>query len=678
MADFLEHTKRLHKILNEIDYQPEWRNESDLCYQYYDGNQLSNTLIETLRRRNLPVLTTNLIAPTINGVLGMEARSRTDWFVQADDDEFTDVAEGLNLRVNEALRIADANRACSDAYKDQIVAGIGFVEVKRNKDPLGAKYSINRISRNEISWDWSADTPSKGRWMLRSRWVDKDEVKEYFPKHKEIIDNSINSWADFDTNAWASGGEPMSRAYSEYQYSTREEHEWLLPHRDMVRVYELYYRVFDTGIVMTDELGNAALFDENNPIHIALINSGRVKVQRRPVPRLRLSWYIGIHHVADMASPHPHNYFPYIPFIGIQEDKTHVPYGLVRSMLSPQDEVNFRRIRLTADLNHKRIIMDEDASNMSDERLQDEVHRQDGIVKLNPMARRQGGGMFKVETDQGIAAQQFQVMQDAKMLIQDVAGVYNAFLGKEGGAQSGVAINSLVEQGATTLADINDNYRYARKMVGELVLAFEVEELKGKENVSIFIPQDLGQKAKEVVLNERNEETGEINNAVAQAKTQVVLGEIQQSPGYRAQVTKMLLDFIGKLPEEVQLACMDMVIETVDLPSDKKARLMAAFKEVLGEQDVENMDEEERAQFEEQQAQEQQKQQMIEEAQMTSIQLELEEMKAKIQKLVAEAELTGTKVGTEEARAQAYAARAHRDINSEDETPPPLPEGSIY
>src|SRR5690606_19724168 len=295
-------------------------------------------------------------------------------------------------------------------------------------------------------------------------------------------------------------GDLLSRAYDEYQYSTRNETEWLLPHRDMVKVYELYYRVWEQGIIIKDERGNAAQFDENNKFHIALINTGKVQIEKRSIPKLRLSWHIGPHHVHDGPSPHPHNHYPYVPFFGVQEDKTKRPYGLVRAMLSPQDEINFRRIKLTGDLNYKRIIMDEDASNMSDEQLQDEVHRSDGVIKLNPAARRKGGGLFRVETDQGIAQQQFQVMQDAKTLIQDVAGVYNAFLGKEGGAKSGVAINSLVEQGATTLAGSGADLRIARPTGSDLVGAADATELRGQRNVSIVVPQQPGHEPQENVV----------------------------------------------------------------------------------------------------------------------------------------------------------------------------------
>jgi hypothetical protein len=661
----LSHVRRLNKILNEIDYQPEWRNEADRCHQYFDGKQLDPQLIQRLKDRGQPVLTTNLIAPAINGVLGMEARSRTGWFIRADDNEFEDVAEGLNVRVAEGLRMAKADKACSDAYLGQIVGGIGWVEVKKNKDPLGAKYRIGYIHRDEIDWDWKADN-----WLLRKRWIDIEEAVAAFPKYKSIIEGAAGEWANFDTSAFKPIGTLLSNAYDEYQYSTREETEWLNPARDMIKIYELYYRVWESEIIMRSEDGRAIVYNPENNVHVAMVASGKVEVERRAVPKLRLSWFAGPHYLVDMPSPHPHNHYPYIPFFGSREDKIRIPYGLVRPMLSPQDEINFRRIKLTAQLNYKRIVMDDDATAMSDEALIDEVHASDGIVKLNPMAKREGGARFSVETDQGIAQQQFTIMQEAKTLIQDVAGIYNAFLGKDGGAQSGVAINSLVEQGATTLADINDNYREARQMVGELIMAHEVEELKEKRNVRVVVPgKKIGEKEREVILNQEGE-AGELTNAISHAKTQVVLGEIQQSPGYRAQVTQMLMDFLSKLPQELQLGSMDIIIEQIDLPQDIKERLMKAYEKLSGNVNPDDLSEEEAAAMQAEQEKQQQKQEAVEQIEMKSMQLQLQELQEKINKLATDSGLTTAKTGTEQVKAAQMAQEMKRNAAS----PPPLPE----
>jgi hypothetical protein len=667
MESNIKHSMRLNRILQERDYQPEWRGMASRCHQYYDGNQLAPEVIEALKSKKMPILITNLIQPAINGVLGMEARSRTDWFVQADDDEFKDVAEGLNVRVNEGLRTGKANNACAESYKAQIVGGIGWAEVKKNKDPLASKYLIQPVHRNEISFDWrTRNDLSNCRWLLRERWVDKDEAKSAFRNKADIIDQSLGMWSSYDMNESAVKGDVLSQAYREYQYSTRDEKEWLLPHRDMVKVYELYYRVWKDGVVLRTEDGRAVVFDENNPMHVALVNSGRVNISRSPIPSLRLSWYIGPHFVTDMESPHPRNMFPYVPFIGAREDETGIPYGLARPMLSPQDEINFRRIRLTGDLNYKRITMDDDATSMTDNDLRQQAHQADGIIKLNGLsAKRKDGPLFKVESDQGISGQQFQVMQEAKTLIQDVAGIYDSFLGKEGGAKSGVAINSLVEQGATTLAEINDNYHMSRQMIGELVLAHEVEELTEKRNVSVMVPGKLGKGAKQVVLNQQEGEEGEVSNAIAHAKTQVVLGEVQQSAGYRAQVSQMLMDFISKLPGEFQAAGLGLVVEQLDIPEEKRVDLMKLVQKVTGDVDPETMTPEEQ----EGMAKQQQEQEMLKDIHMKDIQLKLEELIGKINKTEAEAKLTEAKTETEKVKQQEMIA----DIQRESETPPPLP-----
>lgn len=657
----LSHTRRLNKILNEIDYQPEWRGEADRCHQYFDGKQLDPRLIQTLKERRQPVLTTNLIAPAINGVLGMEARSRTGWFIRADDNEFEDVAEALNVRVSEALRMAKADKACSDGYLGQIVGGIGWVEVKKNKDPLGSKYRIGCIHRDEIDWDWKADN-----WLLRKRWIDVEEAVASFPKFKSIIEGAAGEWSNFDSSAFKPVGDLLSNAYDEYQYSTRDETEWLNPARDMIKIYELYYRVWESEIIMRSEDGRAIVYNPDNTVHVAMVASGKVEVERRSVPKLRLSWYAGPHHLIDMPSPHPHNHYPYIPFFGSREDKIKIPYGLVRPMLSPQDEINFRRIKLTSQLNYKRIVMDDDATRMSDEAVIDEVHASDGIVKLNPNAKRDGGARFTVETDQGIAQQQFQVMQESKTLIQDVGGIYNAFLGKEGGAQSGIAINSLVEQGATTLADINDNYREARQMVGELVMAHEVEELKEKRNVRVIVPgKKIGEKEREVFINQEGE-AGELTNAITQARTQVVLGEIQQSPGYRAQVTQMLMDFLGKLPQELQIGSMDIIIEQIDLPQDIKERLMKAYAKLSGNANPDDMSDEEKAAAKVQQD----KQEAAEQIEMETMKLRLQELQEKLGNLAADTDLTTAKAGTEKVKA----AQMVDELQRSSAVPPPLPD----
>jgi len=119
------------KICRDIRDQPKWRADSDTDCDYYDGAQTSAEVIERLKMAGIPPQDSNLIKPTINAVLGLEARSRTDYRVTADDESQAEIAEGLSAKIKEAETESRADRAMSDAYSSMIRAGIGWVEISR-------------------------------------------------------------------------------------------------------------------------------------------------------------------------------------------------------------------------------------------------------------------------------------------------------------------------------------------------------------------------------------------------------------------------------------------------------------------------------------------------------------------------------------------------------------------
>ena len=121
IPDDLENTAlpraQVEMFLREIKHQPHWRREADRAADYYDGNQLSPETVERLKDRGQPPLIANLIKPTIDTVLGMEAKTRTDWRVRPEDDEECDdeLAEALSLKLKHAEIESRADRAVSDA-----------------------------------------------------------------------------------------------------------------------------------------------------------------------------------------------------------------------------------------------------------------------------------------------------------------------------------------------------------------------------------------------------------------------------------------------------------------------------------------------------------------------------------------------------------------------------------
>ncbi|HIF9110508.1 TPA: portal protein, partial [Photobacterium damselae] len=182
--------------MSDIDAQPDWRTAANMACAYYDNDQLPPNVVETLKKRNQPITVHNLIAPAIDGVLGMEAKTRTDLLVQSDDpdDETDELAEAINAEFADVCRLSRLDKARSDAYASQLKAGVGFIEVYRNPDAFAVKYKIKHVLRDEVFWDWLSTEPdwSDARWVMRRRWIDVDELKTLMPSKADIIEQAAN------------------------------------------------------------------------------------------------------------------------------------------------------------------------------------------------------------------------------------------------------------------------------------------------------------------------------------------------------------------------------------------------------------------------------------------------------------------------------------------------------
>lgn len=624
--------ERLMDISSDIDHQPDWRTNANTACAYYDGDQLAPEVVAKLRERGQPLTQHNLIAPTIDGVLGMEAKTRTDLMVIADDpnEEMEVMAEAVNAEFADACRLSGLNKARSDAYAEQIKAGLSWVEVRRNSDPFDNKFKVSTVHRNEVFWDWfsrEADL-SDCRWLMRKRWLDVDEVKGTFPDKSQIIDYSLNEWKGFVDTELAAGQESdLMSAYEEYQSWSRESTEWVSSNRKRVLLQVIYYRTFQRLPILQLSNGRVVEYDKNNVMHAVAVATDRVQVTMARVSRIRESWFVGPHFIIDRPCTAPQGMFPLIPFWGYRKDKTGAPYGLACRAIPAQDEVNFRRIKLTWLLQAKRVIKDADATNMTDKQLAEEIERPDGVINLNPNRANKttAADALNIQQDFQVAQQQFQVMQESMKLIQDGLGVYSAFLGQDSNASSGVAISNLVEQGATTLAEINDNYQFACQQVGQLLLCYLLEELTKRRNYPVVINRDDPRKRKEVVLNAA-EEAGRMNNDVSRLRAHIALAPIQQTPAYKSQLAQRLSEVITGLPPQIQVSVLDMWVELLDLPN--KQEFVERLRGALGtpKSPDEMTPEEQQAAQQEQQLQQQQQE------------LAMREIAGKVAKLEAEAQ----------------------------------------
>lgn len=653
----------LDRFLSDIDQQPAWRYRADKEVEYYDGNQLSSDDLAKLEERGLPPVVVNLVAPTINVILGLEAKTRTDWLIRPEDEPSRDVAEALNAKLKEASTKTKANRACGDAYGKQVKMGIGWVEVSRHWNPFAYKYRVKSVDHREIWWDWRAKEPdlSDARYLVRRKWYDVDVVKSMFPKHADLIQLAGTGWASWDPTNYT----PHQEFAQDNQYERDwgwDEAEWRDTYRERVCLYEVWYRTFERGHVLYLPDGRVVEYDKKNAMHVAAVLSGRVKTKEAVLPRMRRSWWMGPHRIVDEPSPLPHDGFPYVPFWGYREDKTGIPYGMIRNMLPLQDEVNRRRAKMLWQLSARRTIVEEDAVIDHDAVMQ-EVGRADAYIKLNKDRQNKASKGIWVEDDTGLNAQQFSVYQDSKQGMQDVSGVYQEMLGKQGDADSGIAIQTLIEQGTTSLAEINDNYRDGKQQVGEYLLAFIIEDLAKERNVAVKVDQGHGRGLKDVVLNQPTEDPDThikmLNNDVRRAMMRVELDAIQSTATYRTQIFLRLTEMVKGLAPQYQALVLDMVFEASDFPG--KDEIAERIRKATGvvPRDPETMDEKERAELEARNKQATEQAALVQ----RGTELEIENLAAEIRETNAdafqkEADARKTEAEADKAEAEAVAARA--------------------
>ena len=376
-------------IIDEAIDQPPWRRQADIEADYVDGNQLDSTLLMRLKAIGIPPAKENVIGPAIAAVCGYEAKTRTDWRVTPNGDPGgQEVADALNFRLNQAERHSKADQAMSEAFRPQASVGLGWVEVARSSDPFDYGKRCRYVSRNEIFWDMRAREKdlSDARWLMRERFVHKAQAMASFPSFRDVIEQ-----ADAAGGLGGYGGHVMEGGVSTGLHSaadvnrawTAREQAWYRKESDEVCLVELWYRRWVSALVLKLKNGRTVEFDEVNPSHQAAVMSGMGKLERATIKRVRRSYWVGPHCLYDGATPYPHHHFPYVPFWGYREDMTGVPFGLVRDMIFPQDNLNSTMAKLRWGMASQRVERTDGAVNMSDEQLRRMVARPDADIKLN-------------------------------------------------------------------------------------------------------------------------------------------------------------------------------------------------------------------------------------------------------------------------------------------------------
>jgi hypothetical protein len=605
---------QFEKWHDEIKQQPRWRADADRQSDYVDGNQLDSDILRKQAAIGMPPAIEPLIGPAMDSVYGMEAQHRTDWRVIPDSDvDGDEVADALNNKLNTAERQSKADKACSDAFKGQADVGIGWVEVSRDPNPFNFPYRAKSIHRNEIWWDWlSKDRQGTDsmRYLVRRKWTDKDQAKLLFPDQAELIEQAARG-SNFDRDFTNDGGRstglamrgdyqgggygavtspvagdppgtsyPMlSAVYSAERGSSIEEQEWRDTENSRVCLSECWYRVWVRALVMKMPDGRIVEYDAANDMHMMMVALGVIKPFSAVITKVRIAWWLGPHRLSDDPTPYKHNKFPYVPFWGKREDRTGVPFGLVRGMMYLQDNVNATNAKLRWGMSAVQTTRTDGAVLDDDDTFRSEVARVDSDIVLDAQHMGKEGAVFKIERNFELNTQQFQMLTDSREGIKRCSGITDAFEGKGGKNQSGVAVANLTEQATQSLADLYDNFRVARSEVGELLLSLIVEDTVEQETVTIKGGAISEDRTIQLNVPQTDPDTGMqyLNNDVSRTLLKVTLEDVPHTPSFRSQQLNAFTEVYKSAPEKYQDVLFPQLLSLMDVPN--KAETIKAVKD---------------------------------------------------------------------------------------------------
>lgn len=626
-----QHSRLIAHYLRELEVQGPSRKLMEKDEAFYDHDQWSAEDKAVLEARGQSVLTYNVIAQSINWILGTERRSRVDFKILPRKKQDRASAE---QKTHLLKYLSDVNKSefeISRSFEECAKVGLGWIECGLQDDSEGEPIYDRHESWRNIIYDTAAGNMdlNDGRYQFRTKWVDLDSAEAMFPKRKGIIQASTSSHMEWGSSTDRHGDDPMD-SQEELQdgvsgnYSSMEHPSAT---RDRVRLIEAWFKV----PVMEDKIAGGEfagdIYDPSSLGHQITVNEGFGEVRSRLTQRVYVM-IMTLKGVLWMSkSPYRHNRYPFTPIFAYRKASTGMPYGVIRGMISAQEDLNKRVTKALSILSANKVIMDKGAVDDLDE-FEEEVGRSDSIIVKNR------GFELTIDADRELAAAHMEVMRMSMGMIQTLSGVTDEAMGRTTNATSGKAIEARQSQGAMSTAKVFDNLRLARQYHGEKMLSL-TEQFMSEEK-TFRITNKRGQ-PDYVTVND-----GLPENDVVRTKADFLISEDTWSASLRVAAVNQFMDLlaqVGPVAPQIVTVLLDLVVEMMDLPGGEEVvnriRQMTGMEDPDADPNTPDPEREAREKAKQAQGELQQRQAM---AELGKAEGEAAEKMARAEKAKAEAE----------------------------------------
>lgn len=432
-------------------FDQNWRTNAKTWYEYYIGDQWTEAEMAALAERGQAVSTYNHIKPSIDAIIGGERGNRPEIKMVGRTLDDQRIAQTKTSLYDYITYNSDSDTELDKALLDTYVTGRGWKKVEPREDASTGETDLYQeyVDYRNMFVDGMSkrDDLRDSRYIHQAVFTDEDIIKAAFPEYVASQGGHDFFEGSSDEDIWTSDLD-----------------------RSRIRLIETWYR------------------DENGDVNSAVWVKGQI--------------------LAEHKKPYEMNDFPFVQ-ITLNRDLENLPFGMVKTMMSPQDEVNKRHSKALHYLNSKQVFMEDDAVAKLSE-AEKTLAKPDGVTIFNDGALT--GGKVIVQDNVALANTHTQLMEVAKNEVLTLVGLNAGYMGQSGSSESGTKTNLNIQQAQNVLIPVFQKIRAARHREAKITIALTREFYTTERIIRIteengeyaFMPINSIQEDEEGVLHSLN------------------------------------------------------------------------------------------------------------------------------------------------------------------------------
>jgi hypothetical protein len=478
------------------NHEKDARDEEDEDQRFFAGHQWKEEHINARLSEGRPAITVNYCLPIVNAVVGEERLNRQQITIYGRDPTDDYGGNAMTELIRWVMYGSNGDYAVSKMFRSTATTGRGWVEVRINwlDDPEGL-IEVKEVPRKEMYTDPVSreEDLSDARFLVREKWLTEDEIEAMWPDKIEDVKRLRARWGTEAGNTIIEPA-PGSDKYgkSNHKIYNDKEGTWQC-------LEAWHWEVLPGQIVLNDQTGQ---LEELTNDEFQVVNDERnqeiaqaqamnavatemvpgmamsgvvpvpppIKATPRPIKRYFQGFIIG--DVVLQRGPSPHKFlkrFPYVPCFGMRDEDKERWFGLIRAIKDPQRQHNVEQsaiLQWTQQMPKGGWMAPKGA--FVDRQRWEQRSAQPGFIgEYN--ANRGKPEPIRPPT---LPRHVLELAPTRLQNMRDISGVNVDLMGNTQKDSPGVVMELRRKQALTVLQTLFDNLRLARRILGQVLIAF--------------------------------------------------------------------------------------------------------------------------------------------------------------------------------------------------------------